>query len=206
VGIFIVAGWLSIDCGASAPYDDANGVHWVPDAGFVPGGVAAAVKVPLPDSVMPQLPQLATLRYFPDVGRACYTIPINASQPYLLRWTAYHGGYDNRTEFAFYFSFETYLGDEFAGPSVGEGMYFQEAIFRVPQANVHLCLHRGPSPTQDAFLSSLQLRPLSSTMYTAAQDDTSLLYSLDRFDFGVPEKALVRSATRYPCHTAVIPG
>ncbi|KAG0565321.1 hypothetical protein KC19_8G181600 [Ceratodon purpureus] len=183
-------GWLSIDCGATAPYDDDNGIHWVPDTDYVSGGIAVTVKVPFNSSWLSNPPQLKALRYFPDVSRVCYNIPINRSQPYLLRWTTYHGGYDSRSTFLLLFSFETFINDVY---TVTDGIFWNEAIFRLPQDNVHFCLYRPPwNPTQDPFLSSLELRPLSSTMYTAAQDDTYILYYQDRFDFGAPDNSCVR--------------
>jgi hypothetical protein len=162
---------LSIDCGASAPYVDSKNISWVPDTDYMTLGSIANVTLP---SSFVDLQELSTLRYFPDVTRKriCYLLPSKVGQTYMVRPRFYHGGYDSYPTLSFYVNFESYYNSPFSFTPTKDNLY-QEYTAVATTTNMQLCLLRT-SAADTPFISSIEMRPLDSGMYTKVQDGSGL--------------------------------
>ncbi|KAJ3678983.1 hypothetical protein LUZ61_021147 [Rhynchospora tenuis] len=115
-----------------------------------------------------------TLRYFPDGStKNCYTLtPVSKGSKYLVRASFYYGNYDNSGALP---TFDLYYGVNFwktiviSEPDV---MYFPEIIAIAPENYIQVCLVNTGHGTP--FISALELRPLSSTLYEPATSLQSL--------------------------------
>ncbi|KAJ1689485.1 hypothetical protein LUZ63_013640 [Rhynchospora breviuscula] len=115
-----------------------------------------------------------TLRYFSDGSiKNCYTLtPVSKGLKYLVRASFYYGNYDNSGALP---TFDLYYGVNFwktiviSEPDV---MYLPEIIAIAPENYIQVCLVNTGHGTP--FISALELRPLSSTLYEPATSLQSL--------------------------------
>ena len=168
---FVELGFLSIDCGASAPYVDSRNISWVPDTSYMTLGSTASVTLP---SSFVGLQELSTLRYFPDATRKrfCYLLPTKAGQTYMVRPRFYHGGYDSYPTLSFHVNFESFYNSTFSFTPTADNLY-QEYTAVATSTNMQLCLVRT-SASDTPFISSIEMRLLDSGMYTTVQDGSGL--------------------------------
>ncbi|XP_066359808.1 probable LRR receptor-like serine/threonine-protein kinase At1g05700 [Miscanthus floridulus] len=196
LGLMIcAAGFISIDCGYGdgLRYQDSlSRLTYVSDAGFVdPGeGLNAAVRPPYVDRGLAD--RYLNVRYFPTVmgggaTRSCYTLrQVAQGSRNLVRASFYYGNYDGQSAPP---AFDLHLGvNRWATVNVtsAEGVYIFEAVAVSPVDFMQVCLVNIGLGTP--FISGLELRPLSATMYQEASVNQSLfLLSLSRpsarFDF-----------------------
>lgn len=181
-------GFLSIDCGATAPYVDSRNVSWVPDTSYMTLGSIANVTL---DSSALGLPELSTLRYFPDATRKryCYLLPSKVGQTYMVRPRFYHGGYDNYPTLSFNVNFEFYENSTFSFSPTNNDLY-QEFIAVATATSMQLCVVRT-SAADTPFISSIEVRLLDSGMYTKVQDGSGLAIQ-SRANYGGGQSDVVR--------------
>lgn len=181
-------GFLSIDCGASAPYVDSRNISWVPDTSYMTLGSIANVTLP---SSFVGLPELSTLRYFPDATRKrfCYLLPSKVGQTYMVRPRFYHGGYDSYPTLSFNVTFEAYYNTTFSFTPINDPLY-QEFIAVATTTNMQLCVVRT-SAVDTPFISSIEMRLLDSGMYTKVQDGSGLAVQ-SRANYGAGQTDVVR--------------
>lgn len=92
--VFLLAGFLSIDCGSDRNYTDkSTGIVWASDAGYISAG--RSVPVQINDSagvaVLNQ-GQVGTARIFESpLEKNGYVLPVQMGETYLLRLTFYTG-------------------------------------------------------------------------------------------------------------------
>ncbi|MQM15960.1 hypothetical protein Taro_048913 [Colocasia esculenta] len=176
--------FLSIDCGASAPYTDGDGIRWVGDGAYVSRGEAHTVR-----NTTAVAPELTTVRAFTSRKKNCYTIPVRGGSQILLRTSFYYGNYDGRAsppafdvifDGNMWWSVETTAGDVFS----------YEAIYVVSGEATSVCFGQS-KPGQVPFVSAIEVRSLGVDMYPHF-DSTRWLLMWQRVVYGAT------SDIRYP--------
>jgi hypothetical protein len=180
-----VAGFVYIDCGASAAYvDPVTGLQWVPDDGFITTGVNVGnVTVDSSDS---EFPELTTLRYFNEsYPKYCYSLPVTFNTLYFLRASFNYGHYDGAsTPPTFQMAIDATIVANIS-TSTSDVQYEEFAI--KTQSNVtYLCFLRDWSNTVP-FVSAIALRPFEP--YAAPYDilatpPPQYLYIISRLNLG----------------------
>lgn len=200
--LFLLAGSLYIDCGANASYvDPITGVTWVPDSGFISTGENFA-NVPTAKTVWQDYPELNTLRFFNNSGRAknCYTLPVTINATYLLTASFLWASYDNSAAPpSFGFAIDgTILASVTLDTS---GSAFDQLEFSIqPPSNVtYVCLTQLPSQLGTPFISALYLRPGPVYAYFDKISSRQMIRVRHRLNFGGT------STGRYVCVTIIIP-
>ncbi|XP_068644900.1 probable LRR receptor-like serine/threonine-protein kinase MEE39 [Aristolochia californica] len=87
---FIVAVFISLDCGAEPSYFDNNDIFWLPDDLYVTGGETR--KAPGTTSR-----PMSTLRVFPTRKKNCYSIDVTKGERLLVRASFFYGNYDGKS-------------------------------------------------------------------------------------------------------------
>ncbi|XP_024518736.1 probable LRR receptor-like serine/threonine-protein kinase At1g67720 isoform X1 [Selaginella moellendorffii] len=185
-------GFLSLDCGANASYTDpATGIRWQPDAFFLSSGASNSVIRQVSNSSVRN--PYRQLRSFPGPDRkSCYSLPVNASQRYLIRATFLYGNYDGRNtapEFTIYLNVTRWA--EVRVEDINREV-FVEMLFLSPGSTLEACLVSGG--TGVPFISTLELRQLIGSMYSAPYEGRAHLQHIVRINFG----ALTTDDVRYP--------
>ncbi|KAK4267379.1 hypothetical protein QN277_024166 [Acacia crassicarpa] len=124
--------------------------------------------------------QLQTLRIFPEGRRNCYTLrpKQGKNQNYLIRAFFAYGNYDGKNQTP---SFDLYLGNNhWASVDPTTDYNFEEIIHTPTTDTVHVCLVKSGDGVP--FISTLELRPLSNSIYTTTFQ--SLLRRYARIDVG----------------------
>jgi hypothetical protein len=162
-----VAGFVYIDCGASAAYvDPVTGLQWVPDDGFITTGVNVGnVTV---NSSYSEFPELTTLRYFNEsYPKYCYSLPVTFNSTYLLRVSFNYGHYDGASTLpTFEMAIDATLVAEISSST--SDVHYEEFAIKTQSNVTYLCLLRDSSNTVP-FISAIALRPFMS--YTPAMDN-----------------------------------
>ncbi|KAJ7963101.1 protein kinase family protein [Quillaja saponaria] len=174
-------GFISIDCGAKEEYvDPKTGILYKPDTDFVQGGRVYTVNPPADSSFQRQL---ITLRSFPTERRSCYTLRPKQGKDnkYLIRAAFFHGRYDTNTQGP---SFNLYIGANVwtvVSQVDADHDFFYEIIHTASTDTIYVCLVNtgGGAP----FISSLELRPVSKSIYEIASHSLAL-QTLERLDVG----------------------
>jgi hypothetical protein len=198
-----VKGFLSLDCGAPAPYTDQKGISWVPDDAYISDGKTASVaSLGGADPFFYSF--IKDLRYFPDSTRTryCYSLPTIVGQNYLIRATFFHGGYDNSPVVKFDTAVDVFDTRRTFSFNVQNGYGFGEYIFQAFKDNVQFCLYRL-SPTGNPFISSLELRPVDNSMYAAVAGGSALSHQA-RVSFGPLIANITRLEHMSPHNTSTI--
>ena len=172
---------MSIDCGASNPYTDKNGIKWETDESYTTNGENHAVKTA--DSA-PE--PLKTLRVFSSRKKNCYSVAIKGGGQVRLRVSFSYGNYDGKSSPP---SFELLVDgndwDTVQTSMDSENHY--EGIYVVTGDSTSVCVAQT-SPGQLPFVSAIQVWELEQEMYGQFDPSTSLLL-VDRYAFG-PENTV----------------
>ncbi|KAL3005018.1 hypothetical protein AAZX31_08G195700 [Glycine max] len=129
--------------------------------------------------------QLHTLRSFPEGNRNCYTLKPEykqgEQQSYLIRAMFGYGNYDGKNHAP---TFDLYLGVNYwKNVNTADRSYIWAEIIHAPTTDtIQVCLVNIDTGTP--FISSLELRPLSTSIYQIMSQ--SYLYLHGRFDVGGP--------------------
>ncbi|PVH61949.1 hypothetical protein PAHAL_3G162700 [Panicum hallii] len=166
-----------IDCGlpATSSYvDDASGLRYVSDDGFVDDGAGVNRNIRTDNKRV-----YRDLRSFPEGVRNCYTLQsLEAGRKYLIRAWFMYGNYDDQGQPPI---FDLYLGVNFwATVNTNSRNYF-EVITLVPDDFVQVCLVN--TGVGVPYISALELRPVNSSLYPGANTMQSLSV-IARTNFG----------------------
>ena len=169
-------GFISIDCGATSDYlDESTGIFYKSDSGFIDTGTNNVISPEYYSSMVSPtyVRQIKNLRSFPQGTKNCYTLKPEQGKNsnYLIRAFFLYGNYDNKNQPP---KFDVYVGVNF-WTTVG----FSELdeldqfyprwetfpdIIHVPMSDtVYVCLINTGSGIP--FISTLELRPLSKSIY-----------------------------------------
>lgn len=169
-------GFVSIDCGLSDPphVDKVTNISYVSDDAYIATGEKHDISSGYPW----QYKADRSLRSFPSGGRNCYTIPSAArGRKYLVRARFMHGDYDGggKSLAVKPVKFDLNIGLDFwykVTVSDAAIPYTAEAIAVTVASSLSVCLLDTGHGTP--FISSLELRPMGSDMYTDATANQSL--------------------------------
>ncbi|XP_078153697.1 putative LRR receptor-like serine/threonine-protein kinase At1g51820 [Carex rostrata] len=192
-------GFINIDCGVTSNtsyVDSFTGLTYVSDDQYIDTGLND--KVSSYYTPYKEYQDLETLRKFPNGTKNCYTLtPVTEGLKYLVRATFYYGNYDGLEKNP---SFDLYFGVNFwftVSISRPDYFYAPKIIAIAPANCIQVCLVNKGLGTP--FISALELRPLSSTLYELANATQSLNLS-SRVDMGSNNslESLLLVASRYP--------
>ncbi|KAL5757679.1 hypothetical protein ACOSP7_020290 [Xanthoceras sorbifolium] len=181
------SGFISIDCGLpenSGYTDEKTGIDYASDVNFIENGVSYNISS---DHHTLEKPFL-TVRSFPEGIRNCYTLkPVRGDFKFLIRASFMYGNYDGLSKVPRF--------DLLLGADVWDSVELADAstivtkeILHVPQTDyVYVCLVNTGLGTP--FMSSLELRPLRSSIYKPLSG--SLLLYL-RWDVGSTTNERIR--------------
>ncbi|CAO2172918.1 unnamed protein product [Urochloa humidicola] len=187
-------GFLSIDCGGSANYTDELGLVWTGDAGWFPSGGSETATVAVPSETRTQY---STLRYFPNpssspASKHCYTLPVRERTRYLVRATFLYGNFDRSNVFP---EFDLYLGPTRWSTIViydEAKVVSREAVVLAAGPALSVCLASSAGQAGQAFISTLELRPLNGSLYYTDYEASAFLALAARINFGAPTADPVR--------------
>ncbi|KAJ4821269.1 Leucine-rich repeat protein kinase family protein [Rhynchospora pubera] len=185
-------GFVSIDCGlpGSSSYKDASStLTYISDAKFIDTGTIHNISVEY--MMTPTLsPQYLNVRSFDTGVRNCYTIKsVVAGGKYLMRATFMYGNYDGYSKDVI---FDLHIGVNYWKTikiSDPENVTIAEVIFVAPVDYIQVCLVNTGLGTP--FISSLDLRPMKSSLYPAANSSQALALSR-RLNAGPTEGTIIR--------------
>nr|XP_010910219.1 probable LRR receptor-like serine/threonine-protein kinase At1g05700 [Elaeis guineensis] len=185
------AGFVSIDCGMDAGgsiTDNITGIVYQPDTQFIDTGINYGIP-PSYWSRRYSLPQLGTLRSFPDGVRNCYTInQVNQGEKYLIRAFFMYGNYDGQDSASIGspLQFDLHLGVNYwrtLNITDPFSFYPLEIITVAKDDYFSVCLVKTGSGTP--FISSLELRLIDSVdVYTDVNQSNSLVSGFARVNVG----------------------
>eukprot|EP01018_Ginkgo_biloba_P026620 Gb_41612 [translate_table: standard] len=188
--VFGQPGFISLDCGGREPYNDTNGIRWIPDDPYIQTGENATLSEDINEIVTRR--ELRHLRKFPRGRRNCYELrPVEAGKKYLVRASFLYGNYDRQhsSPFKFQLLFDSNHWDNVSINNETR-IIVKEMITMATSTSISVCLGRNDAASTP-FISSLELRPIETLMYDAV-NHTITLFLVVRIDNGFD------NSTRYP--------
>uniref|UniRef100_A0A0E0QQ97 Protein kinase domain-containing protein n=1 Tax=Oryza rufipogon TaxID=4529 RepID=A0A0E0QQ97_ORYRU len=172
-------GFISIDCGLSSGssyLDEKTGLNYTSDDGYIYTGENNNIS---PEYNGQELFKTGlNLRSFPTGGRNCYALsPATNGHKYLVRETFMHGNYDGkghdlvRSPLAFDVHMGLHFWDRISVDETAK-TYSTEVIVVAKVNSISVCLMDIGSGTP--FISSLEMRPIKTSLYPAAMDNQSI--------------------------------
>ncbi|CAL9056922.1 unnamed protein product, partial [Musa banksii] len=183
LGADATSGFISIDCGASDSYTDADGIHWESDRAYISNGESRAVQ-----STESMATPLTTLRVFSSRKKNCYPILLPDARRILARVSFHYGNYDKKAAPpTFELQFD---GNSWATVVTRmDGAVYFEAVYDVRMGRTSICVAQT-IPKQLPFVSSIEVRRLENSMYDG--EPTFAFFLLRRWSFGATD------IVRYP--------
>ncbi|XP_010426065.1 PREDICTED: uncharacterized protein At1g24485-like [Camelina sativa] len=173
---FSLAENISIDCGASVSYVDADNVTWLGDKGFVTTGESFQIPGNLTEPIN-------NLRYFSSGQTNCYTnIPATKGGKTLVRTLFYYGNYDKKSSPP---SFNVVYDGKHLDNVFTDSLFVSEVIYAPASENIRVCLIRT-SPSDDPFISSIEVYSLDVGMYDDLGPEEGLILR-QRYAYGAKE-------------------
>ncbi|XP_077240209.1 leucine-rich repeat (LRR) family protein isoform X2 [Tasmannia lanceolata] len=178
---------LFINCGATAPFEDTNGLRWIPDSPYISSGIPKTLTLP------GLLHTLTTLRSFPlqknpNIPRKfCYVFPVFRTAKYLIRTTYFYGGingqnsppvFDQIVEGTIWTVVNT--TDDYAR---GMSSYY-EGVFLAKGKTMSICIAPNTYTDSDPFISGLELVLLEDSVYNSTDFSKYALTVVARHSFG----------------------
>nr|POE83546.1 putative lrr receptor-like serine/threonine-protein kinase [Quercus suber] len=176
------SGFISIDCGVATDYVDENtGIFYQSDTNFIDTGTNNDVSPEYYYSDPVYAQQAYTLRSFPQGTKNCYTLKPEQGKNcnYLIRAFFRYGNYDKKNQtptFDVYVGVNHWLTVELDGAS---HLMYPDFIYVPSSDTILVCLINTGSGIR--FISALELRPLSKSMYPI---DSGAQFSSWRYDLG----------------------
>jgi hypothetical protein len=190
VNVFVHAqqqiGFISIDCGApTIEYtDDVTGIKYSSEGSYIQTGIKGNISSKYAYPNNPNLPYvLSDLRSFPDGNRNCYRLIAGRKNSlHLIRASFLYGNYDGENKLP---EFDLYVGVNFWSSvkfkNASEELTL-EIINMAESDETNVCLVNKGNGIP--FISSLELRPINSSIYKTEFGDFASLLLFKRFDIG----------------------
>ncbi|GLJ20466.1 hypothetical protein SUGI_0372370 [Cryptomeria japonica] len=167
-------GFLNINCGAIDNITDKFQLDWISDSPFIKTRKVSTLR----SSGIIYL-QFLTFAYFPnlEVKKYCYLLPVKPRLNYLVRASFYP---DSTTPLARFFDLAIdgikWRNVNLSGIDNVTVIYY-EIILAAKRESLSLCLARNSQTEQNSFvfISSIELRPLESSMYNSTDFQNSAL-------------------------------
>ncbi|KAM5579257.1 hypothetical protein ABKV19_009175 [Rosa sericea] len=186
------SGFISLDCGLPSDYnysEPTTSINYISDAPFIDTGVSRTIEAQYKAAFQQHV---ARVRSFPQGIRNCYRVNIRGGTKYLIRATFFYGNYDGLNKLP---KFDLHLGPNFwdsVTPTFANKTTMKELIHTPSLNHVQVCLLNKGSGTP--FISALEFRPLTNTIYVTNTGSLALAWRLDaastsnsfyRYDFDV---------------------
>ncbi|XP_022730781.1 probable LRR receptor-like serine/threonine-protein kinase At4g29180 isoform X2 [Durio zibethinus] len=181
-------GYISIDCGSPENFnfvDIDTGISYSSDGAYIDTGINKNISSQYAYPNNPNLPQpLSDLRSFPHGNKNCYTLAPAAGKRglFLIRASFLYGNYDGDDklpEFDLYLDVNLWSSVKFSNAS---DEVTTEIISAAVSETISVCLvNKGLGIP---FISALELRPLSSSIYGTELGNTVSLVLFKRLDIG----------------------
>lgn len=173
--------------------DEETSTFYKTDTDFIETGENLLTSSVFIDTNIPDYGrQLRTLRSFPEGNRNCYTLKPEykqgEQQSYMIRAMFGYGNYDGKNHAP---TFDLYLGVNYwqnVNTTANRSYIWTEIIHAPTTDTIQVCLVNIDTGTP--FISSLELRPLSTSIYQIMSQ--SYLYLWGRFDVGGPVETFFR--------------
>ncbi|CAI8594646.1 unnamed protein product [Vicia faba] len=179
-------GFISIDCGSSEDLytDDVTKIKYSSDGSYIQTGVNRIISSDYAYPANPNLPlPLSDLRSFPQGKRNCYQLTTGRKGSlYLIRASFLYGNYDGVNKLPEF--------DLFVGVNFWSSVKFKNAsdeltleiISMAQSEEINVCLvNKGKGIP---FISGLELRPISNSIYNTEFGDSASLLLFKRWDVG----------------------
>ncbi|KAJ7528777.1 hypothetical protein O6H91_15G019400 [Diphasiastrum complanatum] len=185
--VALQSGFISLSCGGQSNFTDENGIFWIPDSQYIQTGVSASLNNSLLDK------SIQHVRYFPGPrNKSCYVLPVASSTTYIVRARFYYGNYDGLNKLPnFYILFNANYWGTVEFNDAFEGFFYELILFSGNSTSVSVCTARI-SPAVNPFISSLELRPLTTSMYNIVQSHNLALRTESRYDIGSNASTVIR--------------
>ncbi|WOK99296.1 putative LRR receptor-like serine/threonine-protein kinase [Canna indica] len=185
--------FISIDCGINDGFtyiDPATNISYVSDAQYTDSGINANISGAYVTNGMGK--RYLNVRSFPNGTRNCYTIkPITPGSKYLVRATFLYGNYDGSGSPSLLFDLHLGVNHWKTVNITDPGFPFRTDAITVAAADfLSVCLVNTGQGTP--FVSGIDVRPLKSILYPAANASRSLVL-LKRLNMGPTDTYI-----RYP--------
>ncbi|CAH2065228.1 unnamed protein product [Thlaspi arvense] len=178
--IFSLAENISIDCGASGSHVDSDNVTWVGDKGFVTTGESFEIPGNVTEPAN-------TVRFFPSGQTNCYrNIPATRRRKTLVRTLFYYGNYDGKSSPpSFNVVYDGKNLDNVVFSDEDQSLFVSEVLYFPASENISVCLIRT-SPSDDPFISSIEVYGMDAGMYDDLGPDEGLILR-QRVAYGAKE-------------------
>ncbi|XP_078169131.1 putative leucine-rich repeat receptor-like protein kinase At2g19210 [Carex rostrata] len=183
-------GFVSIDCGlpGNSTYKDVSTLTYSSDAQYIDTGTNHNISVVY---ITPTIsPHCLNVRSFDTGIRNCYTIKsLEAAVKYLVRATFMYGNYDGLNKGPI---FDLHIGVNYwktVNTSNPEKLIIAEVIFVTTVDYIQVCLVNTGFGTP--FISSLDLRPMKSSLYPSANSSRALSL-VRRLNAGPTDTKIIR--------------
>ncbi|KAK7245498.1 hypothetical protein RIF29_40344 [Crotalaria pallida] len=178
-------GFISIDCGGPENFeytDDSTNIKYNTDGPYIDTGLNKNIssEYAYPNNPILPLP-LSDLRSFPEGERNCYSLKAGRiGRRHLIRASFLYGNYDGENKLP---EFDLYVGANFWSTvkfsNISEQVVME--IISMAQSEVtDVCLVNKGLGTP--FISALELRPLSSSIYNTEFGESASLLLFKRWD------------------------
>jgi hypothetical protein len=163
----IIAGWISIDCGAASSYTDpVTGIRWVTDAGYISTGVN--VEVPNAPQDYPDFEELLTVRVFNNSrAKNCYALgPLVPNNTYMIRASFLYTLYDGAAISSPLPTFQAAIGTTVVGNvtfSDQSALRVLEHTLMAKNDTIHYCLVHDQS-LSNPFVSAIVVRKIDQAI------------------------------------------
>lgn len=180
------AGFISIDCGSTVNYTDSTtGLEWTTDEGYISSALGSNKPVTVILGGGENAKQIATARYFkPGRKKNCYALPAASNNSYLIRATFLFGDLEASppSNYAFNLSIDSTVvqGVTFAPSTVNTATEYEFFVASTGD-QINFCII---PVVGNAFISSLELRPLTPTMYRGLMFSSKYTKTLYRLNCG----------------------
>ncbi|XP_073006812.1 putative leucine-rich repeat receptor-like protein kinase At2g19210 [Typha latifolia] len=184
-------GFISIDCGLSensSYVDSTTEIPYTSDEQFIDDGINHDIAPEHRTSTL--FKQYLNVRSFPAGDRNCYTLKsLITGLKYLVRATFMYGNYDGLNKLPI---FDLYIGVNFwktVNISAADSGKIVEVITVAQADQLYVCLVNTGLGTP--FISGLELRPLKTSLYPAANATQNLVYYV-RLNMGPTDNTRIR--------------
>uniref|UniRef100_A0A5B7BDL0 Malectin-like domain-containing protein n=1 Tax=Davidia involucrata TaxID=16924 RepID=A0A5B7BDL0_DAVIN len=172
-----------LSCGASSDEVEVGSLKYRPDEGYISVGNKSSIEQP------DLLPQLSTLRFFPDTSarKYCFTFPVIRGGKFLVKTIYYYGGFDGGKEPPV---FDQIIdGTKWSTVNTTEDYAngltsYYEIIVTAHAKELSVCLARNQHTLSSPFISAIELDFLDESLYNSTDFENYALTTVARHSFG----------------------
>ncbi|XP_010273367.1 PREDICTED: putative leucine-rich repeat receptor-like protein kinase At2g19210 [Nelumbo nucifera] len=174
--------FLSIDCGSSDSFTDANNITWVGDDLYIKSGKSETVTSVNNSSIIAR--PYTTRRVFPTTKKNCYSIGVGRGEHVLLRAHFYYVTNKDEKLSAPVFDLQ-FDGNPWAiVENISADPFYKEVIYLTKFDAISVCVARNQDYPDDVpFISAIEVRSLDLGLYAGVDPNYPLL-GIRRINYG----------------------